>query len=60
MISDKELEELIKYMYSLVESEIGREVIDKELTRKYGTQYQNIRDTMRERSKSLHPKSYRA
>ena len=46
MISDNELKELIRYMYSLVESETGREVIDKELTRKYGVQYENIRDNM--------------
>lgn len=59
MISDKELKELIRYMYSLVESETGREVIDKELNRKYGVQYQNIRDNMEDGFRPTQPYSSR-
>ena len=59
MISDNELKELIRYMYSLVESETGKEIIDKELTRKYGAQYQNLRDNMEDKRQIGEPHSSR-
>lgn len=59
MITDSELRELVKYMYSIVESDAGKEVIDKELTRKYGAQYQNIRDDMKSNHEIGQPRSSR-
>ncbi len=43
MISDNELESMVLNLYSIFKSEEGRDIIDKELLKKYGKQYSVVK-----------------